>query len=152
MSIAHTWKCATEFLTVFFIFSQLPPTQDLGDQQAVGFESLMLWLPQPLRAPGIRYRLPFSLWGTYYVYIQASVDRKMRQAHRLHRGKRTKWFFMTGELSWTEHCCHAQQGTFVISAGRGVFMLFDRTQGMVTATAAGGKASETWGLRSVGFF
>lgn len=63
----------------------------------------------------------------------------MRQAHRLHRGKRTKQFFMTGELRWTEHCCQAQQGTFDILAVRGVFMLFDRTHGMLTATAAGGK-------------
>lgn len=48
----------------------------------------------------------------------------MRKTHRLLKGKRTKRSFMTAELRWTEHCCQVRQGTFVISAGRGVFLCY----------------------------
>lgn len=77
------------------------------------------WLPQPLRAAGV-CSISQPVFEAHIRHTtQCCRDRKMRKTHRLHRGKRTKRSFMTGELRWTEHFCQAQLGTFFILAGGG---------------------------------
>lgn len=142
-STAHTSKCATEFLTVFFIFSHPPPTWDLGDRQTVGFESLMRGCRslRGLRAFAPSPRQP----PRQIIYIQASVAKTERWERVIVSTEGEEQSDLSWQESWDgpNMAVKLNKGLLSFRQVGGVFVLFDRTQGTVTATAAGGKASET---------